>query len=122
MGFFDVTPLGRIMNRFSSDVYSVDDSLPFLLNILLAQTYALIGTVVVCCYGLPWIILVLIPLGAAYYVIQVSVMYFGGIGEGYLEGGQKIYKPTGQMCSTDIACEPAIFSCIETTHSFGKAP
>ena len=71
VGFFDVTPLGRIMNRFSTDVYCVDDSLPFLLNILLAQAYGLVGTIVVCCYGLPWITLLLVPLGLAYYFIQV---------------------------------------------------
>lgn len=43
-GFFDITPLGRILNRFSSDTYTIDDSLPFILNILLAQLAGLIGT------------------------------------------------------------------------------
>lgn len=43
MKFFDVTPTGRILNRFSSDTYTVDDSLPFILNILLAQVFSLIG-------------------------------------------------------------------------------
>lgn len=41
--FFDVTPLGRILNRFSSDTYTIDDTLPFILNILLAQLAGLIG-------------------------------------------------------------------------------
>lgn len=41
--FFDVTPLGRILNRFSSDTYTIDDSLPFIMNILLAQLAGLIG-------------------------------------------------------------------------------
>ncbi|VVD04602.1 unnamed protein product [Leptidea sinapis] len=41
--FFDITPTGRIVNRFSSDTYTVDDSLPFILNILLAQIFSLIG-------------------------------------------------------------------------------
>lgn len=43
MKFFDLTPAGRLINRFSSDTYTVDDSLPFILNILLAQTFGLIG-------------------------------------------------------------------------------
>lgn len=43
MKFFDLTPTGRLINRFSSDTYTVDDSLPFILNILLAQTFGLFG-------------------------------------------------------------------------------
>lgn len=41
--FFDITPLGRILNRFSSDTNTIDDSLPFIMNILLAVIFSLIG-------------------------------------------------------------------------------
>lgn len=43
MIFFDTCTVGRILNRFSSDMYTVDDSLPFILNILLAQFFGLVG-------------------------------------------------------------------------------
>lgn len=43
--FFDVIPLGRILNRFSSDTYTIDDSLPFILNILLSQFFGLLGII-----------------------------------------------------------------------------
>ncbi|XP_045534773.1 ATP-binding cassette sub-family C member 10 [Papilio machaon] len=68
--FFDVTPTGRIMNRFSSDTYTIDDSLPFILNILLAQVFALIGGVAVTVYGLPWLAVALLPLALAYHRLQ----------------------------------------------------
>ena len=50
--------------------YSIDDSLPFILNIFLAQAFGVAGTVVITCYGLPWFVLVLVPLVLVYYFIQ----------------------------------------------------
>ena len=71
ISFFDITPSGRILNRFSSDTWSVDDSLPFIMNILLANIFSLLGTLVLSCYGLPIFLVVLIPLAIFYYFIQV---------------------------------------------------
>ncbi|XP_060803806.1 uncharacterized protein LOC106135400 [Amyelois transitella] len=68
--FFDMTPLGRILNRFSSDTYTVDDSLPFILNILLAQVFSLIGAIVVTVYGLPWLVAAILPVAIVYYRLQ----------------------------------------------------
>lgn len=68
--FFDISPVGRILNRLSSDTYTVDDSLPFILNILLAQFFGLLGAIIVTIYGLPWLCLVLVPLVPIYHWLQ----------------------------------------------------
>nr|XP_026483882.1 ABC transporter C family member 13 isoform X1 [Vanessa tameamea] len=68
--FFDTTPTGRIINRFSSDTYTVDDSLPFILNILLAQVFSLMGAVAVTVYGLPWLLVGVLPMTFIYYRLQ----------------------------------------------------
>ncbi|XP_066215449.1 ATP-binding cassette sub-family C member 10 isoform X1 [Saccopteryx leptura] len=68
--FFDSTPTGRVLNRFSSDVACADDSLPFILNILLANMAGLLGLLSVLGSGLPWLLLLLPPLGAIYYRVQ----------------------------------------------------
>uniref|UniRef100_A0A8C0KFV6 ATP-binding cassette sub-family C member 10 n=1 Tax=Canis lupus dingo TaxID=286419 RepID=A0A8C0KFV6_CANLU len=68
--FFDSTPAGRVLNRFSSDVACADDSLPFTLNILLANAAGLLGLLAVLGSGLPWLLLLLPVLSVLYYRVQ----------------------------------------------------
>lgn len=42
--FFDQTPIGRILSRFSQDIESVDDDLPALLESIVYAT----GEVILC--------------------------------------------------------------------------
>lgn len=68
--FFDLQPFGRILNRFSSDTYTADDTLPFIANILCAQSFGLFGTIAVTTFTLPWTILIVIALAPFYVSIQ----------------------------------------------------
>lgn len=65
-----MTSVGRILNRFSSDTYTVDDSLPFILNILLAQVFGLAGAVFISLYAMPWLSLIVIPMIPIYMSLQ----------------------------------------------------
>lgn len=42
MEMFDITPLGRIVNRFSKDVDTIDNTLPLNLRVVILQLFAVI--------------------------------------------------------------------------------
>ncbi|XP_031737700.1 ABC transporter C family member 13 isoform X2 [Cucumis sativus] len=68
--FFYQTPGGRILNRLSSDLYTIDDSLPFILNILLANFVGLLGIAVVLSYVQVFFLLLLLPFWYIYSKLQ----------------------------------------------------
>ena len=72
MQFFETTPLGRIVNRFSRDVNSVDDKIPRSLGMFLRTFLASLSTIVVISYSTPLFLTCALPLGALYVFIQVS--------------------------------------------------
>ncbi|KAK2714333.1 hypothetical protein QYM36_008785, partial [Artemia franciscana] len=71
MSFFDTTPLGRIVNRFSKDVDVVDNLIPMSLRMGITMFLAVIGTLVVISYSTPIFIAVIIPIGVLYYFMQL---------------------------------------------------
>ncbi|KAF9110657.1 hypothetical protein BGX27_006050 [Mortierella sp. AM989] len=70
MSFFDTTPLGRVVNRFSSDIFSIDELLPWtFFNVFICAT-SVIGTIVVIATTTPLFLAVIPPLFVIYVLIQ----------------------------------------------------
>ncbi|OSS45373.1 hypothetical protein B5807_10249 [Epicoccum nigrum] len=70
MSFFETTPAGRILNRFSSDIYKVDEVLARTFNMLFVNSARAVFTLVVISAGTPIFVTVILPLGALYLYIQ----------------------------------------------------
>ncbi|CAH1274483.1 ABCC1 [Branchiostoma lanceolatum] len=68
--YFDVTPLGRIVNRFSQDMNNIDNSMPSLSGMVLNFIFSLIGTIVVISITTPIFLAVLLPVAVLYFFIQ----------------------------------------------------
>ncbi|KAM0714363.1 hypothetical protein Q7P37_010150 [Cladosporium fusiforme] len=70
MSFFETTPSGRILNRFSSDVYRIDEVLARTFNMLFVNAARALFTLVVISWTTPVFIALIFPLGALYLWIQ----------------------------------------------------
>ena len=71
ISFFDRTPLGRLVNRFSQDMDIVDKAIPRSAEWWLECFNSVLGTVFVVCYGTPMFLVPLLPLLILYYLVQV---------------------------------------------------
>ena len=70
MSFFETTPTGRILNRFSTDMWRVDELIVRSFSEFCTNVVKGICTILVICATIPVFIPALIPLGALYIFIQ----------------------------------------------------
>lgn len=70
MLFFETTPLGTILNRFSRDVYVIDEVLARVFGGFFRTMAGVVGMVVVITTGAPLFLLVLVPLLFIYKSVQ----------------------------------------------------
>lgn len=68
--FFNVRPIGQIINRLNSDIYHIDENLPFTLNIFLACLFSLLASIFITIYTVPLCLIILFILFIPYYKIQ----------------------------------------------------
>jgi ABC-type multidrug transport system fused ATPase/permease subunit len=68
--FFDRTPIGRILNRFSRDVDSVEREVAVNLERTLAPIFHAVAALFLLAFTVPWLLTVIVPALYCYYVFQ----------------------------------------------------
>lgn len=93
MAFFDTTPIGRIMNRFSSDIDIMDNKLPESFRLWTIMIFSTLAVVLVVSITTPIFIAAIIPIGI-FYIFFV-----------------KFYLPTARtMRRTESVCRSPIYN------------
>ena len=70
MGFFNATPLGRILNRFSKDVADMDKNLSTMFGMTLTVSMSLVGTLAVLAGTAYYTVIAFVPLLILFYWCQ----------------------------------------------------
>lgn len=66
MSFFDTTPTGRIINRFSSDIFSIDEKLPWSFHDMFFCGVAVTGSLIVISVTTPVFLAIVPPIFVIY--------------------------------------------------------
>lgn len=70
--FFDVTPVGRILNRFSRDLDQVDNPMPYFSLWMVMYIFQMASAFIVCAAADPWVLILYAPVGyALLFVVRV---------------------------------------------------
>lgn len=70
--FFESTPTGRLLNRFSKDVDSIDSHIPENIDIWMRTFWYTLNVLLICSALTPMFLIVIAPLMVFYWWVQVN--------------------------------------------------
>lgn len=70
--FYDTTPTGRIINRFSKDIYVIDEVIPPTILMFLGTFFTSLSTMIIIVASTPLFTVVIVPLAVLYFFVQVT--------------------------------------------------
>lgn len=88
--FFNVTPVGRILNRFSRDIETIDTSLNSGLRTVIVYVASLFGAIAVVAAIVPWFLLPAALISWMY--LQYSVLYVSVTSIPQAEEGRELIR------------------------------
>lgn len=72
MSFFERTPSGNLVNRFSKELDTVDSMIPQVIKMFMGSLFSVIGAVIIILLATPIAAVVIPPLGLVYFFVQVN--------------------------------------------------
>lgn len=70
MSFMDITPMGRILNRFTKDTDTLDNEIGNQVRMVIYFLSSIVGVIVLCCVYLPWFLIAVPFLGAIFVAVS----------------------------------------------------
>ncbi|XP_008276233.1 ATP-binding cassette sub-family C member 4 [Stegastes partitus] len=68
--FFDINPIGRILNRFSKDIGQLDSNMPWTFVDFIQVFLQILGVIAVAASVIPWILIPVVPLLLAFLYLR----------------------------------------------------
>ena len=71
ISFFERTPSGNLVNRFSKELDTVDSMIPQVIKMFMGSLFNVIGACIIILLATPMAAVIIPPLGLIYFFVQV---------------------------------------------------